>query len=166
MSRRFPILFVALLLALFALELTAPVQAHFVRPWTDGVAWLSGVLASAIDSGVATAGPVIMDRQSGFAVRVEAGCNGVEAMIVLAAGMLAFSAPWRLRLVGLLVGTVAVQFLNLVRVVSLFYLGQWNFEAFEFAHLYLWQALIMLDVLIVWLLWLRWVGRERAAAQG
>jgi exosortase H (IPTLxxWG-CTERM-specific) len=164
MSRRFPIVFVFLLLALFALELTAPVQAYFVRPWTDGVTWLSGALASAIDSGVATAGSVIMDRQSGFAVRVEAGCNGVEAMLVLAAGMLAFKAPWRFRLVGLLAGTAAVQFLNLVRVVSLFYLGQWNLKAFEFAHLYLWQALIMLDVLIVWLLWLRWVGRAPAAA--
>ena len=85
------------------------------------------------------------------------------ALLGLAAGMLAFSAPWRLRLVGLLVGTIAVQGLNLVRVVSLFYLGQWNFQAFEFAHLYLWQALIMLDVLIVWLLWLRWVGREHAS---
>jgi hypothetical protein len=26
---------------------------------------------------------------------------------------------------------------------------------FEWAHLYVWQALIMLDVLIVWLLWVR-----------
>jgi exosortase H (IPTLxxWG-CTERM-specific) len=163
MSLRFPILFVVLLLALFALEMTVPVQAHFVRPWTDGVAALSGMLASSMDSGVMTSGPVIMDRATGFGVRVEAGCNGVEAMIVLAAGMLAFSAPWRLRLAGLLAGTVAVQALNLVRVVSLFYLGQWSFAVFEFAHLYLWQALIMLDVLIVWLLWLRWVGRSRAA---
>jgi hypothetical protein len=28
-------------------------------------------------------------------------------------------------------------------------------QAFEWAHLYLWQMLIMLDVLIVWLLWIR-----------
>jgi hypothetical protein len=39
-------------------------------------------------------------------------------------------------------------------------LGQWNYQAFEFAHLYLWQALIMLDVLVVWLLWIRAVARE------
>ena len=45
MSRRFPILFVVLLLALFALELTAPVQAHFVRPWTDDY---SGILSPLI----------------------------------------------------------------------------------------------------------------------
>ena len=48
-----------------------------------------------------------------------------------------------------------MQALNVVRVVSLFYLGQWDAKAFEWAHLYLWQALIMLDVLIVWMVWIR-----------
>jgi exosortase/archaeosortase family protein len=43
--------------------------------------------------------------------------------------------------------------------VSLFYLGQWNREVFEWAHLYAWQALIMLDALIVFLLWLRTLPR-------
>lgn len=42
-----------------------------------------------------------------------------------------------------------------VRVISLFYLGQWNTAVFNFAHEFLWQGLIMLDVLIVWLLWVR-----------
>lgn len=161
--RRFAITFAVLLLALFAFELTPPGQA-LVRPWTAVVAKASSALIRAFDGDAAAQGIMLYSQKAGFAITIEAGCNGVEAMIVLAAGMLAFSAPWRLRIVGLLVGTVAVQFLNLVRVVSLFYLGQWNFEAFEFAHLYLWQALIMLDVLIVWLLWLRWVGREPAAA--
>jgi len=48
-----------------------------------------------------------------------------------------------------------VQGLNVIRVISLFYLGQWNRDVFEWAHLYVWQALIMLDVLIVWLVWVR-----------
>jgi exosortase/archaeosortase family protein len=50
---------------------------------------------------------------------------------------------------------VAIQVLNLARIVSLFYLGQWDMKWFEWAHLYLWQALIMLDALIVWMLWIR-----------
>ena len=52
-------------------------------------------------------------------------------------------------------GFVAVQGLNVVRAISLFYLGPWSTPVFKFAHEYLWQALIMLDVLIVWLLWVR-----------
>ena len=98
-------------------------------------------------------------RTNGFAVSIEAGCNGVEATLVLLAAMLAFPAPWRHKVVGLVIGVVAVQLLNILRVISLFYLGQWNYDVFEWAHLYVWQALIMLDVLVVWLIWVRRVPR-------
>ena len=101
---------------------------------------------------------------NGFAVSIESGCNGVEATIVLIAAILAFPAPWKRRFVGLAVGVVAVQGLNIIRVISLFYLGQWNLDVFEWAHLYVWQALIMLDVLIVWLIWVRTLPASRAAA--
>jgi exosortase H (IPTLxxWG-CTERM-specific) len=85
----------------------------------------------------------------------------VEATLVLLAAMLAFPASWARKAIGLAVGIAAVQGLNIVRVISLFYLGQWNYDVFEWAHLYVWQALIMLDVLIVWLLWVRTLPRER-----
>ena len=48
-------------------------------------------------------------------------------------------------------------------MISLFYLGQWNLDVFEWAHLYVWQALIMLDVLIVWLVWVRTLPADRIA---
>ena len=92
---------------------------------------------------------------TGFGVSIEPGCNGIEACIVLFAAMMAFPSTWKHKFAGLVVGFVAVQALNVVRVVSLFYLGQWNTAVFNFAHEFLWQGLIMLDVLIVWLLWVR-----------
>ena len=60
---------------------------------------------------------------------------------------------------------MAVPALNVVRVVSLFYLGQWNTDVFNLAHEYLWQALIMLDVLVVWLLWVRAGGKVQARSE-
>jgi exosortase/archaeosortase family protein len=62
------------------------------------------------------------------------------------------------------VGILAVQGVNILRVISLFYLVQWNTAAFEFAHLYLWQALIMLDVLVVWLLWARFLSARTVSS--
>ena len=50
---------------------------------------------------------------------------------------------------------------NVVRVISLFYLGRYDRDVFEWAHLYVWQALIMLDVLIVWVVWVRLVPGDR-----
>ena len=62
---------------------------------------------------------------------------------------------------GIAIGIAAVQVVNLLRIISLYYLGKWNMTVFEFAHLYLWQALIMLDVLVVWMLWIRWIARQQ-----
>jgi len=63
------------------------------------------------------------------------------------------------------VGFFAIQFLNLVRIVTLFYLGQWNQVAFEWFHLYLWQALIIMDALVVWLVWLRTLPQAKLRRQ-
>ena len=156
---RFFVLFVVLLALLFGLELTPWAQRWFVEPWTAALAHISAALITGFDSGVAVAGKVLRSTTNGFAVSIEAGCNGIEATIVLIAAMLAFPSPWKHKLAGLAVGIVAVQGLNVIRVISLFYLGQWNRDVFEWAHLYVWQALIMLDVLIVWLVWVRTLPR-------
>ena len=142
------------MLGLLAAELTPPVQAGFVLPWTEALARVSAGLIMVVDPSVAVFGKTLRSS-GGFAVSIEAGCNGIEAAIVLIAAMLAFPAPWKHRAIGIVSGLAAVQALNVVRVVSLFYLGQWSYGAFEWAHLYLWQALIMLDVLVVWLVWIR-----------
>jgi exosortase H (IPTLxxWG-CTERM-specific) len=152
---RFAIVFVLLLAVSFAVELTPPAQAALVVPWTEGLARLSAGLVTLFDPNVAAFGRILQSTRNGFAVSIEAGCNGVEAALILICAMVAFPAPWKHRLVGMAIGLVAVQALNVVRVVTLFYLGQWSERAFEWAHLYLWQALVMLDVLIVWLFWIR-----------
>jgi exosortase H (IPTLxxWG-CTERM-specific) len=156
---RFFLAFLLVQAVLFGAELTPWAQRWFVTPWTDSLAAISADIVKVFDPRVIAEGKVLQSGSNGFAVSIEAGCNGVEATIVLIAAMLAFPAPWKRKLAGLAVGIVAVQGLNIIRVISLFYLGQWNLDAFEFAHLYVWQALIMLDVLVVWLLWVRTLPR-------
>ena len=110
-------------------------------------------------------GRILRDAATGFAVSIEAGCNGVEAAIVLIAGILAFPASLRHKLVAILAGFFFVQALNIVRIISLFYLGQWNYTVFEWFHLYLWPVLIMLDVLIVFAIYLQWLGKQHEKAE-
>jgi exosortase H (IPTLxxWG-CTERM-specific) len=163
---RFLILFLVILVALFAAELTQPVQSAIVIPWTEALVRICAGLITLVDSRVAIFGKVLQSTTNGFAISIEAGCNGIEAAIVLIAAMLAFPAPWKHRVIGILAGLTAVQALNVVRVISLFYLGQWSLTAFEWAHFYLWQALIMLDVLIVWLIWIRSLPPPPSATTG
>lgn len=152
---RFVILFVVVLVSLFTLELLAPVQTHVIIPFTEMLAKISAAVILPFDNSVVAYGKILQFRDSGFAVSIEAGCNGVEATIVLVAAVVAFPASWRARLTAIGLGFLALQALNLVRIISLFYLGNWNLSFFEWIHLYLWPALIMLDVLIVFIVYLR-----------
>ena len=157
---RFFLFFLVIQAVLFGIELLGPVQSALVMPWTGLLADFSAVLVKLFDAQVITYDNVIQSTANGFGVAIMPGCNGVEACIILIAAILAFPAPWRPKLIGLGVGILAVQAVNILRIVTLFYLGQWNMQWFEFAHLYLWQALIMLDVLVVWLLWVRYLARR------
>lgn len=158
---RFVLAFGTILLALFAAELLRPVQEALIAPWTALVARATASILHACDPDVVASGVTLVSAASGWGVAIRPGCNGVEACAVLAAAMLAYPAPWRRRLAGIAVGIAAVQAVNIVRIASLYYLGQWNETAFEWAHLYVWQPLIMLDALVVWWLWIRTV-RHRA----
>ncbi len=159
---RFFIVFVVILVSLFAAELTEPGQKALVLPWTEALVRICVALITLVDSHVAVYGKILQSTSNGFVISIEAGCNGIEAAIILIAAMLAFPAPWKHRVIGILAGLAAVQVLNIVRVISLFYIGQWSPKAFEWAHLYLWQVLIMLDVLIVWMVWIRMLPQSRA----
>ena len=162
---RFFILFTVLLVGLFTLEILQPVEKYVILPFTSLIADVSAWIIQAFDDNVMSISNVIRDKTTGFGVRIERGCNGVEALIILFAAIFAFPAPIKHKLIGFAIGFVAIQGLNLVRIVSLFYLGQWNQVAFEWFHLYLWQALIILDALVVWLVWLRTLPQARARRQ-
>ncbi len=166
---RFIILFFLLLLTLFTVELLNPVQEQLILPFTGALASISAGLVQPFDSSVITHGKILQFGDSGFAVSIEAGCNGVEATIVLIAAVVAFPAPWKTRLAAILLGFLAIQALNILRIISLFYLGNWNLEIFTWVHLYLWPVLIMLDVLVVFVLYLRHLSspaRHEALASG
>lgn len=156
----FLFLFCGVLAALFAIEMLKPVQEAVIQPFTSLLATVSTAVILPFDDTVIAQGRVLRDATTGFAVSIEAGCNGVEAAIVLIAGIVAFPASVKNKVVAILAGFLFVQALNIVRIISLFYLGQWNYTVFEWFHLYLWPVLIMLDVLIVFAVYLQWLGKQ------
>lgn len=157
---RFLILFIGILLGLFSVEMLNPVQDAVIQPFTGLLASISTALIMPFDDSVIAQGRILRDSASGFAVSIESGCNGVEAAIVLVAGVAAFPATLRQKCTAILAGFFFVQALNIVRIISLFYLGQWNYSVFEWFHLYLWPVLIMLDVLVVFAIYLQWLGKS------
>lgn len=159
--KRFVITFAVILVALFSLEMLNPVQEHLVVPFTSILAQISAFLITPFDDSVIAYGKVLQFKDTGFAVSIEAGCNGVEATIVLIAAVVAYPASWKARALAIVLGFLAIQVLNIARIISLFYLGDWDIDIFSWVHLYLWPSLIMLDVLVVFIVYLRYLSREQ-----
>ncbi|MBT4522211.1 MAG: exosortase H [Halieaceae bacterium] len=159
---RFIAVFVVVLIGLFGLEMIKPVHELVIEPFAGWLAWVSAAIIIPFDDSILAYGKVLQHGNSGFAVSIESGCNGVEATIVLVAAVIAFPAPWLYRLTAIVLGALAIQFLNIIRIISLFYLGQWDIDMFSWVHLYLWPVLIMLDVLFVFIIYLRFLSSNDA----
>src|SRR5262249_37523653 len=123
--RRFLLVFAVISLAGYAIEVIPWVDVRLVAPFLEVIAWTAGNLIHAADGSVQVTGTII-SHADGFAISIANGCSGLEAVILLAAAVIAYPASWHERALGLAAGTLAIMALNLVRVISLFYLGQYS----------------------------------------
>ena len=142
--------------------LTSPVQS-VDGEFSRGLVKLAhGVVLAG--GGHAVRDGAVLRAPTGFAVEMRDGCNAINVTILLWSAILAFPAPWRMKALGLAAGSAVVQVLNIVRFISLFYLGQYSMTWFDFAHSYLWESLLVLDTMVVFWLWVGRVARSGAAA--
>jgi exosortase H (IPTLxxWG-CTERM-specific) len=144
-------LFVVLLGGSFALISLNWVNDHAVEPFTAGVARLSGATLNLLGQQVAMRGTVIQGRS--FAVNIRNGCNGIEALLIFLSAVLAFPASWKSRLLGLTLGTAAIQAVNLLRVIALFLTGVYFPKLFDASHTVIWQSLVILVGVLLWVFW-------------
>lgn len=158
----FLVVFLALLAASFTLVSWTPVNDHVIEPFTAGVARVSGATLSLLGQDVSMRGTII--ESPSFAVNIRNGCNGVETMLIFLSAVLAFPAPWKARAIGLVFGIVAIQAVNLLRVVALFYTGAYFPAWFDTSHTVIWQSLVILAGVLLWILWADRVARPKPAA--
>ncbi|HET7706851.1 MAG TPA: exosortase H [Thermoanaerobaculia bacterium] len=143
--------FGAALIVLYVIVALNPVNDHVIVPFTELVAKASAAVLRMSDGGIETAGTVIHSPR--FAIDVRNGCNGIEAIILLCSAIIAFPATLRSRLTGLLAASVAIQLINVVRLSSLFWLGTYQRRIFEIFHVAVWQSLIILAAISMFVLW-------------
>ena len=141
-QKRFLIRFALFLTGFYALVAIRPVNDAVVVPFTAFLVKVSAVILAAIGEKVVTEGTVI--RSSLFAVDVKNGCNGDRGDAHPRCRVLAFPAPPKARAAGLAIGLLVIQAVNLVRVVSLFWLGVHRRDVFELFHTAIWQTILIL----------------------
>lgn len=158
---RFLVRFSLLIIAFYTAVLLKPVDRTVVVPYTKAITATAAGVLNLLGEHVRRAGTLISGRL--FVVDIKNGCNGIEAMVFIIAAMIAFDAPIRERLIGIGVGAVAIQLLNLIRIVTLYWIGAHRREWFETFHLAIWQTVIFISAIVVFLWWTSRVQQSDAA---
>lgn len=119
-------------------------------PYNRLTAWLSGWLTSIIlPYSIRVVGAsIIVDQRT--SVLIVSGCNGLEAIFLLLAGMLAYPATWSQRWRSLLRYLPALFVLNLFRVVLLVFIAHRHPAYMDVFHFQVAQGVLIVFVLFFW----------------
>ncbi len=148
---RFLMLFLTFLGISFTVIALDPVNDAVVIPYTAFIARVSGAVLRLFGENATVDSCVVSSPR--FAVTIYNGCNGLITSLIFVAGVLAFPARWSSKIVGVVGGLVAIQVINLVRIVSLFYIGIYFPAIFNQSHIFIWQSVVILFGVVLWVLW-------------
>jgi exosortase H (IPTLxxWG-CTERM-specific) len=160
---RFLVIFLAILGVAFTTIALNQVNDAVVIPYTGFVARLSGAVLGLLGEDITVAGCDVSSPR--FEVTIYNGCNGLITSLIFVSGVLAFPASWRAKAVGVVAGLLAIQAINLVRIVSLYYIGVFLPDYFDESHVLIWQSLVILAGVGLWIVWARSAAATRRVAR-
>jgi exosortase/archaeosortase family protein len=89
-----------------------------------------------------------------FTMEIILECTGAHYAAIFVAAILAFQGhTFSYKTIGLFVGIGVIFLLNLLRLGIIGMIGHYSPGLFSFVHLYVWQALFTLFVLLLWIMW-------------
>jgi len=145
--------FGALVLLLYGL-LAIPFSERILYSYLEANAWMSNLILDALGQGTHVTEVTI--QSPGFAIAIRRGCDAVEPTWLLCAAILAFPGSFKHKLAGMFAGIVILQLLNLVRIVTLYWIGIHFPAFFPSAHLEIWPTVF---IIVAILFFVGWKGR-------
>lgn len=96
----------------------------------------------------------VADRmiQGRFSLQIVKTCDAMDVTILLVSAIVAWPGRWRQKAAAALAGTALIFATNVARICSLYFVGVHRPSSFDFIHLELWPAAILL--LAVGFFWL------------
>ena len=122
-------------------------------------AWMANAILSWLGQNTHVSDVVIQSPT--FSIAIRRGCDAVEPTWLLCAAILAFQAKLNDKLLGMLIGIVLLQILNLVRIVTLYLIGIHWPSGFNSAHLEVWPILFILVAISLFATWVNWTSRSQ-----
>ena len=153
---RFLVLFLSILGVSFTTIALNQVNDAVVLPYTAFIAEVSGVVLRLFGEQASVNNCVVSSPR--FAVTIYNGCNGLITSLIFISGVLAFPARWKAKIIGVVGGLLIIQLINLIRIVSLFYIGVFLPSLFNQSHIFIWQSIVILAGVALWVIWAHYLA--------
>jgi exosortase H (IPTLxxWG-CTERM-specific) len=156
---RFVVLFGVCMGIIYALTATSYFDKKGWVPYLNLNARLSGSILEFLGRDVTVSGRSI--SSAGASIQVERGCDAIHPSALFVSAILAAPASLRRKIFGMLVGTTLLMMINLIRIITLFYVRLHRPDLFELMHAEVWQALFIFLAILLWIVWALWATRTR-----
>jgi len=101
-------------------------------------------------------------QSTAFGISVVTACTGVFITGLFLIAVVAFPTRWLSKLIGAGIGIGGIFLVNIVRLVSLYFIGVHWPGFLDQAHQLIWQSLLIVIAVALWLLWAgRWTYAPR-----
>lgn len=87
---------------------------------------------------------------------VNEGCNAVSIMMIFVAFIVAFSTTWKQTILYILSGLLIIQIMNVIRIAWITYILRYHSEYGDFAHDYVFPAILYGTIVILWIVWVKY----------
>jgi exosortase family protein XrtM len=94
-------------------------------------------------------------------LEVVRGCDGAGALFLLMSAVMAFSASFKQKLYGLIIGIAFLMLVNWLRILVLYAIAVYQQNWFNLIHSYFAPSLIIILGCLFFLSWTEWVNRSR-----
>lgn len=88
-----------------------------------------------------------------LAIHINYECTGIYVLIILVTFLFAYPAPWSRRVLGSVVGIIALTTVNIFRLAFLVRIAELQPELFEYFHEYVWQGVLLILVIAYAMVW-------------
>ncbi|MCC6814855.1 MAG: archaeosortase/exosortase family protein [Saprospiraceae bacterium] len=151
---KFWILFIAIVLAYFVISSTELFDYWIGTPVNSIYAKICSFILNVFQQNTHVDEVELSNLK--FTMSVSKGCDAVAPAVMLIAGIGLFpDQKLSSKLKGIGLGLLLLFTVNLIRLISLFLLGVYSPEWFEFFHIQFWQALFIIITLLYFIYWVR-----------
>lgn len=88
-----------------------------------------------------------------LSVDINYECTGIYVVLILLVFLFAYPASWRARLVGGVIGAIALTLINIFRIAVLVRVAELAPDLFGYFHEYVWQGLFLVLVIAYAMTW-------------